>query len=152
MTVIRRADVTPQSGTSYPPPHDAGMGRNRWWHLSRAVGLSQFGAAFEELPPGAQSSHRHWHETEDEFLYVLEGSLTVVENDGDHVLVPGDAAGWPAGTPNGHTLRNHTDQPVRYLIVGARAATDRCHYMEIDMLYTRDADGERFTRRDGSAI
>ena len=94
MPVIKRADVSVSSGTSYPPPMNEGMGKTRWWSLSDAVGLTQFGAAFEELPPGAQSSQRHWHENEDEFLYVLEGELTVVEDDGEHLLGPGDAAGW----------------------------------------------------------
>ena len=150
--IIKRQDVQPQSGTSYPPPHDQGMGQGTYWHLSLAAGLTQFGAAFEELPPGAQSSHQHWHEQEDEFLYVLEGELTVVETDGDHVLGPGDAAGWKAGDPNAHTLRNHTDLPVRYLIVGTRSAEDRCHYSDVDMLYTRDSIGSRFTRRDGNAV
>jgi len=150
--IIKRQDVAVKTGTIYPPPHDEGMGQAKYWHLSKAAGLTQFGAAFEELPPGAQSSHRHWHEEEDEFLYVLEGSLTVVEDDGDHILGPGDAAGWKAGDTNAHTLRNHTDQPVRYLIVGTDAKTDRCHYSDVDMLYTRDGDGARFTKADGTPI
>jgi len=74
----------------------------------------------------------------------------VVESNGSHVLAAGDAAGWKAGDPNAHTLRNHTDQPVRYLIVGSRSEEERCHYTDIDMEYNRDSNGSRFTRRDGS--
>ena len=152
MPIIRRADVPVSSGTIYPPPMNEGMGKHHWWSLSDAAGLTQFGAALEELPPGAQSSHRHWHENEDEFLYVLAGEVTLVEDDGEHLLGPGDAVGWKAGDQNGHTLRNHSDQPARYIIVGTRAERDVCHYSDVDMLYTRDEDGTRFTRRDGSPI
>jgi uncharacterized cupin superfamily protein len=69
---------------------------------SDAGALTQYGAYVETLPPGAGFSERHWHEQEDEFLYVLSGDATVVENDGEHTLGRGDAACWPAGVLNAH--------------------------------------------------
>ena len=56
--------------------------------MSEAGGLTQFGAYLHTLQPGAQSSDRHWHEGEDEFLYMLAGEATVIEDDGEHLLVP----------------------------------------------------------------
>src|SRR6187402_2462844 len=70
--------------------------------LSAAGGLSQYGAYVQTLHPGARSSNSHWHEGEDEFLYVLSGSLTVTEGAEDHVLQAGDVACWPAGVPIAH--------------------------------------------------
>ncbi|MCB2116398.1 MAG: cupin domain-containing protein [Rhodobacteraceae bacterium] len=120
--------------------------------LSDTGGLTQFGAFVETLAPGAASSDRHWHEAEDEFLYMLSGTATVIEEDGEHLLAPGDAACWPAGVPNGHHVVNRSDAPCAYLIVGTRAASDRVHYSDIDKLYTRKNGTVTRTRRDGSPL
>jgi uncharacterized cupin superfamily protein len=96
--------------------------------LSQAGGLRQFGAHLQMLPPGARSSERHWHSAEDEFLLVLEGAATVVDDDGARELGPGDAVAWRHGVPNGHHVLNLTAQPVRYLVVGSRVALDVCTY------------------------
>ncbi|ROZ75388.1 cupin domain-containing protein [Ramlibacter sp. WS9] len=54
--------------------------------LSDAGGLSQYGAYVQTLHPGARSSNNHWHENEDEFLYVLSGEVTVTEGAEAQVL------------------------------------------------------------------
>src|SRR5688572_20549926 len=66
--------------------------------LGDQVGLTQFGVHLEELPPGSRSSHRHWHETEDEFVLVISGELVLVEAE-ETSLRAGDAVAWAAGTP-----------------------------------------------------
>ena len=152
MPVVRKEDVDPVTGTTYPAPYDTGMGRYTAWPLSEGAGLTQFGAGVETLEPGAQSSHRHWHENEDEFLYMLEGEVVLVEDDGEHVLRPGDAAAWKAGVANAHHLINRSDAPATYLIVGTRAVWDRCHYADIDLLYSRDDGKSVFTSREGDPV
>lgn len=102
----------------------------RTLHLWDVGRLTQLGACRETLPPGAWSSHRHWHEAEDEFLYVRSGTATVVDDDGAFDLAPGDAACWRHGDPNGHPVQNRTESPLVYLIVGARVAGDVCHYSD----------------------
>lgn len=134
------------------PAAEASLGRFTAELLSDTGQLTQFGAFTETLAPGARSSDRHWHEHEDEFLYMLAGEATVVENDGAHLLTPGDAACWPAGVANGHQVVNRSDRPCTYLIVGTRAASDRVHYSDIDKLYIRDNGRVLRTRRDGSAL
>lgn len=99
-------------------------------HLSVAGGLTQFGAYTETLTKDAWSSNRHWHEAEDEFLYVLEGTATLRDNNGLTDLQVGDAVTWRRGEPNGHHITNRFDAPLRYLIVGARAAHDVCQYAD----------------------
>jgi uncharacterized cupin superfamily protein len=99
--------------------------------LSEAGGIRQFGAHLEVLQPGAKSSNRHWHEKEDEFLLVVAGEVTVIENDGAHTLQPGDVACWPAGVANAHHVLNQSTEPCTYLIVGTKVTNDVCHYPDL---------------------
>ena len=89
--------------------------------LGDAGGLTDFGVNLMHLPPGNWSSQRHWHSHEDEFVYVLEGELTLVEDGGETVLRAGDCAAFPKGTGNGHHLINRSDAMAVYLEVGTRA-------------------------------
>ena len=98
---------------------------------SDASGLTQFGAHVETLQPGSRSSERHWHEEEDELLYVISGGATVIEDDGAHPLGPGDAACWPAGAANAHQVVNRSGAPCTYLIFGTRMAHEAIHYPDV---------------------
>jgi uncharacterized cupin superfamily protein len=147
--ILRHGSVAGVSGSGYPEGFND-LGEYQAFPLSDEGGLTQFGAFTETLMPGAQSSQRHWHEAEDEFLYVLDGTVLVVENDGPHALGPGDAAAWPAGVANGHCLRNASDRPVTYLVVGSRLAVDTVHYPDIDLHYTRRTGQRMQSRKDGT--
>ena len=117
--------------------------------LAREAGLTQFGVNICTLKPGAASSQRHWHENEDEFIYVLSGEVVLHEDDGETLLKPGDAAAWRAGVPNGHCLVNRSGQDVVIIEIGTRAPAERAEYPDIDMVGVRDTNGGRFTRRNG---
>ncbi|MBM2292850.1 cupin domain-containing protein [Sulfitobacter pseudonitzschiae] len=119
--------------------------------LGDQVGLSQFGAHLERLPPGARSSHRHWHETEDELIYLISGDLVLIE-DVETLLTAGDAAGWAAGQPTGHCLENRSDADAVMLVIGTRADAGVVHYPDHDMILRHDRTGRTFTRTDGSPI
>ena len=110
--------------------------RTLW--ISEAGGLTQFGAFIEVLQPGSCSSIKHWHSTEDEMVYVLEGEITLIEGDAETVLRPGDAATFQAGVPVGHCLENRGSQATRCLIVGIRAAVDTITYPDLDRVCHRD--------------
>jgi uncharacterized cupin superfamily protein len=138
-----------ENATNYPEPFRkavAGRWRKR---LGNAAGLSQFGVNLTTLKPGAWSSQRHWHAAEDELVYVLEGELTLCENDGDTVLKAGDAAGWQAGVPNGHCLINRSPRDAVYLEIGWRAAREKAEYPDIDMRVERDESGARYLHKSG---
>ncbi|MFN3655748.1 MAG: cupin domain-containing protein [Pseudolabrys sp.] len=137
------------TATNYPAPfHKAVEGRGRR-RLARAAGLTQFGVNLCTLKPGAASSQRHWHENEDEFVYVLEGEVVLCEDGGETVLKPGEAAAWKAGVANGHCLVNRTDRDAVFLEVGSRAPTERATYSDIDMMVVRDDAGFRYSRKNG---
>ncbi len=139
-----------QTGTGYPRRLAAAVAGRSRKALGDAAGLTQFGVNLVTLAPGAASSLRHWHENEDEFLWVLEGEAVLVENAGETVLRAGDAAGWKAGVADGHHLVNRSAAPVRFLVVGTRAEREVAHYSDVDLLYRCADDFDGFTRRDGS--
>lgn len=125
-------------GTGYPPPYDEPCKDRRRWKLGDAAGLTQFGVNLLRLPPGQWSSQRHWHELEDEFVYVLEGEVVLVTDEGEQVLKPGDCAGFRAGVENGHHIQNRSDAEVVLLEVGSRApGGDGAGYPDIDLRLPR---------------
>jgi uncharacterized cupin superfamily protein len=137
------------ASTNYPAPFDkAVQGRSRK-RLARAAGLTQFGVNICTLKPGAASSQRHWHENEDEFVYVLEGEVVLCEDGGETLLKPGDAAAWKAGVADGHCLVNRSGRDAVFIEVGTRATAERAHYSDIDMKVERDDKGFRYTRKNG---
>jgi uncharacterized cupin superfamily protein len=140
------------TSTGYPPPYNKAVeGRSRK-RLARAAGLSQFGVNVCTLKPGAASSQRHWHDNEDELVYVLSGEVVLREDEGEIVLKPGDAAAWKAGVANGHTIINRSNHDAVFIEVGTRAPTERAHYSEIDMVFVREGKGVRYTKKNGDPI
>jgi uncharacterized cupin superfamily protein len=137
------------TSTGYPSPFDKAVEGRVRKRLGRAAGLSQFGVNLCTLKPGAASSQRHWHENEDEFVYVLQGEVVLRENGGEILLKSGDAAAWKAGVPDGHCLINRSDRDAVFIEVGTRAASERAHYSDIDMTVTRDEKGARYTKKNG---
>ena len=134
-------------GTGYPEEFAGPCKPRRRWRLGDAVGLDQFGVNLLRLPAGAWSSQRHWHEGEDEFVWVLSGEVVLVEDEGETVLRPGDCAGWKAGVPNGHVLQNRSGGEVVLLEVGTRTpGGDAGDYPDIDMQFRHGG----YFHRDGA--
>jgi uncharacterized cupin superfamily protein len=117
--------------------------------LGNAVGVSQFGVNLTRLEPGAASALRHWHENEDEFVYILEGECMLIEDDGETVLKPGDCAGFKANVPNGHHLVNRSNRDVLYLEIGTRATSERAHYPDDDLFFDRGEKHLRILHKNG---
>lgn len=151
--ILRKGQV-PQikKASAYPAPFDENMDKKPTARLGDAGGLTQFGVNLVTLEPGGWASHRHWHENEDEFVYILSGEATLIDDDGAHVLHPGDAATFPAGIANAHHLVNRSDADMTFLVAGTKAAVERAHYADVDMEYNCRDGERRFTHRDGSPI
>lgn len=138
--------VLERKGSAYPEPfRQKAKGRLKR-RLGDAAGLTDFGVNLVRLPPGEWSSQRHWHTHEDEFVFVIEGELTMITNAGEQVLHAGDCAGFPKNTPDGHHFVNKSAAMVVYLEVGSRHADDVCEYPDIDMRLV----GARYLRKDGT--
>jgi len=149
MPKIDIANLPTDTRSGYPPPLNRSVEGRIRKRLGNAVGLDQFGVNLTTLKPGAWSSQRHWHECEDELVYVLEGEVVLCEDDGETVLKPGDAAGWKANAPNGHCLINRSSRDAVFLEIGARAPRERASYPDIDMLAERDTSGSRYLHKSG---
>lgn len=130
------------------PVLGAGVGDYAYQLLSDPGGLTQFGAFIEVLPPGSRSSFRHWHEAEDEMIYLLAGELVLIE-DSETLLRAGDCAAWPAGHAVGHCLENRSEAEARYLVIGSRQRIDTIHYPDHDLITHKDGVARRYTHADG---
>ena len=150
MPKIDVSSVSLDLSSGYPPPFDIAVKGRARKRLGRAAGLTQFGVNICTLKSGAASSHRHWHENEDEFVYMLSGEAVLVEDGEETVLKAGDAAAWKAGIPNGHCLINRSDGDAVFIEVGTRAASERAHYPDVDLKAERDGSQARYTGRDGT--
>jgi uncharacterized cupin superfamily protein len=80
---------------------------------------------------------------------MLEGEAVLVEDGGETVLKPGDAAGFKCNTPNGHTLVNRSARDAVFLEIGTRSPKERSTYSDVDLVLERDASGRRFLRKSG---
>lgn len=147
MPKIDTSSVPARKGAGYPSPYDEPCAARTRRRLGNAGGIRDFGVNLMTLPPGGWSSQRHWHSHEDEFIYLLEGELVLVENDGETALRAGDCAAFPKDTGNGHHLINRSSTMAVYLEVGSRNPDDLTTCSDIDMK-SSNADG-RFVHKDG---
>lgn len=112
---------------------------------------ANFGVNLTTLTPGAVSALLHRHTKQDEFIYVVSGAPTLLLDDAEHVLKPGDCCGFKAGDGRAHQLANRTDVPVVYLEVGDRSPEDSVDYPNDDLSVTKNGAGAWVvTRKDGS--
>jgi uncharacterized cupin superfamily protein len=148
MKKIALTSIPVKRGSSYPKPFDQPCAARARQPLARSQGLSHFGVNLTVIPPGGWSSQRHWHSHEDEFVWILEGELTLVTDAGEEVLLAGDCAAFKAGDSDGHHLINRSANPAKLLEIGNSDSRDRCVYSDIDM--TAEPGLEVFSHRDGS--
>lgn len=145
-----------RNSSGYPEPYRSRVLPREKRALGDALGLKTIGINQTILPPGRESSMRHWHTHEEEFIYVLSGELVLITDAGEQTLRAGMCAGFPIAADvnqgDGHQLVNRGDQPAVYLEISNRDARDRAFYPDVD-LHFHGADAPvRFTRRDGSSF
>lgn len=142
--------VAARAGSNYPEafkPHVAGRAKQR---LGDALGLKNFGVNLTTIKPGSASALRHWHATQDEFVYIISGELVLVTDAGEHVLTAGMCAGFPAGKSDGHHLVNRSVCEAVYLEVGDRTPGDAVTYPDDDLAGGFAGGHRQFTRKDGT--
>jgi len=148
MPETRIGRVGQPSSPPFTPAH-----RPAWFEgraeqrLARALDVTQFGVNHLTLAPGAYTALRHWHEREDEFVFVLEGEVVLIDDNGEHPLGAGMYAAFPAGEANAHHLCNRSPTPARLLAVGTRhRGTEVIHYPDdpgFGGTVVRDENGDR---------
>jgi uncharacterized cupin superfamily protein len=137
--------------SNYPASFVSRLGERVKRPLGDPFGLTIFGVNITTLPRGAMSALRHAHTKQDEFIYILEGTPTLITDSGETTLKPGMCAGFKAGSGDAHHLVNRSDSDVVYLEIGDRTLGDEVHYPDDDIVAVKTPDGTRkFTRKDGT--
>ncbi len=144
--------IAPLSRSSYPEPYRSRVLPREQRRLGDALGLTRIGVNLVHVLPGKESSMRHWHTHEDEFVYVVAGELVLRSSGGEQALTAGMCAGFPAGIEDGHHLINRSERVAVFLVVSNRDAADGAHYAdpEVDLLWSPPHAPGRMTRRDGT--
>jgi uncharacterized cupin superfamily protein len=140
------------SRSNYPEPYRSRVLPREVRRLGEALGLTRIGVNVARLPPGKESSMRHWHTREDEFVYVLEGELVLRTNGGEQLLTAGTCAGFVAGSEDGHQFVNCSERPAAYLVISNRDPQDSVHYADadVDLMWSPPHARGKMTRRDGT--
>jgi uncharacterized cupin superfamily protein len=156
MSTLRRpaldpADVTPRNRSGYPEPFRSRVLPREKRALGDPLGLTKIGVNLTTLPPGKESSMRHYHTHEDELVFIVEGEVVLKSDEGEQLLTAGTCAGFPAGATNGHQLVNRSDRPARYLEISNRDPADAAEYPDVDLACRKGPDGGLFfLRKDGT--
>src|SRR5215204_7292732 len=92
-TIFKPTDLPESNSSGYPAPFREGQ-RKRWnRRLGDHGGLKNFGVNFVRVEPGGQSSARHSHTKQDEFVYIMEGEFVLVTDAGRETVGPGTCIG-----------------------------------------------------------
>jgi uncharacterized cupin superfamily protein len=144
-------ELPESNATTYPEKFRA-QNSHRWnRRLGNHAGLKNFGVNLTRIEPGGQSSARHTHLKQDEFIWVVEGEIVLETNEGSQTLGPGLCAGFAAGSGNAHRFVNKTDKDAYLLVVGDRTLNEEVSYPDIDLHLRIGADGKAvFTKKDGT--
>jgi uncharacterized cupin superfamily protein len=142
-------NVEEKRGSGYPEPFKSRMGDRTKRRLAAACGLKNLGVNLVTLGPGGQSALRHWHTLEDEFVYVLEGEVVLVTDEGEQTLRAGTCAGYPAGSKNGHHFVNRSRKRAKYLEIGTNVPGDTAFYPDDDLRLMETEDGMLYAHKDG---
>jgi uncharacterized cupin superfamily protein len=144
----------PHNSSGYPEPYRSRVLPREKRRLGDALGLTRIGVNRTVLPPGKESSMRHWHTHEDEFIYVLEGEVMLRTDAGEQRLTAGTCAGFPAGSRDGHQLINRSAAPAVYLEISNRDPQDVAEYSDkdVDLVWNAPQARGRFSRRNGDPV
>lgn len=150
--IIDPEKVPTEIRTNYPDEFKSKVAGRLRQRLGNFAGLKNFGVNLVKLEPGSSSALRHWHSHQDEFIYILEGELTLITDAGAEILKPGMAAGFPANEANGHHLVNESSVVGVYLEIGERTPYDEVTYPDHDLIAKASPDGKFtvFIHKDGT--
>src|SRR3954453_801652 len=141
--VFKPADVPESNASSYPEPFREGQRKRYTRRLGDHAGLKNYGVNFVRVLSGGQSSARHAHSKQGEFVLVTDA--------GRETVGPGTCIGFPAGTGDGHHFLNLTQKDAIFLVIGDRTADDEGMDPDTHLELKAGPDGVRgFRRKDGT--
>jgi uncharacterized cupin superfamily protein len=144
-------DLPESNATSYPEKFKSANSKRWNRRLGDHAGLKNFGVNLTRIEPGGQSSARHAHSKQDEFIWVVSGEVVLETDEGSQTVGPGGCAGFAAGSGNAHRFVNKTDKDAYLLVIGDRTPLEEVSYADIDLHLRVGADGKSvFSRKDGT--
>ncbi|HKH14206.1 MAG TPA: cupin domain-containing protein [Solirubrobacterales bacterium] len=116
--------------------------------LAPPIGAKAMAGTLYELPAGNSNCPYHY-ESDEEWLLVLEGTLTVRHPDGEDDLQAGDLVSFPAGPEGAHKLTNRGEEVVKMLIVSTANMPAVAVYPDSDKIgvFTEDRRDNVMVRR-----
>ena len=121
MTNLRDCDLTPYEDG---PAGHRFSGRS----LAREVGAERTGFGVYELEPGQATWPYHFELGSEEWLFVIEGELTLRTPEGDQSLRAGDVVYFPEGPEGAHAVRNDSDATARFAMPSVDQPTNAAVY------------------------
>jgi uncharacterized cupin superfamily protein len=106
--------------------------------IGRQTGAEQLGASLFEIAPGDATFPLHAHYANEEMLFVLSGTPTLLTPDTERILQPGEAVAFKAGREGAHRIDNRTKSPARVLIVSTMKAPEINEMLEDRIFRIRD--------------
>jgi uncharacterized cupin superfamily protein len=129
-------DLSPEQRPRHLPSEGV---RSEVWPIGNAAGLTRMGVWLRRFEPGFAGTHRHFHEVEEEWVYVLSGAGAV--RIGPHRLPvrAGHFVGFPPG-PRPHHFVAEGAEPLLLLEGGERRpGEDVCWYPDLRRVLRRGA-------------
>ncbi|MFC7204445.1 cupin domain-containing protein [Haloferax namakaokahaiae] len=102
--------------------------------LGALAGGRDIGCSLYEVPPGKRPWPTHYHEGNEEAVYVLSGTGTLHTREGaaDCSLSPGTYVALPTGEEFARQIENDGDEPLRYLAISTMNDPDVAVYPDSD--------------------
>ena len=108
--------------------------------LGTRVGMQRIGVHIVRLQPGRESTQFHYHDADEEFLYVLEGRGIAEIGDESYEVGPGDFMGFTTPSP-AHAVESVRSRPR--LSDGGRAQSERRRALSADSPLDDQGPGRR---------
>ena len=120
--------------------------------VARAVGSATTAMYVYDVAPG-QSSCPYHYEYEEEWLLVVEGTITLRTPEGERTLERGDLVCFPPGSGGAHKITNRSGSPARTLAFSSSRVPAVSIYPDSDKIgvWPGDDKNELVFRR-GTAV
>lgn len=96
--------------------------------ISSVFGANNIGFHLEVMNPKTFSCPYHYHEFEEELVYVIEGEAIARVNNCYHVVRTGDLIYYGTGPQSAHQLYNHTEKPFKFFVLSTKFPQENCFY------------------------
>lgn len=113
--------------------------------LSELTGMERIGVHLIRLEQHRDSTTFHYHDAQEEFIYVVQGRGIAEVGNEVFTVGAGDFFGFPAPSAP-HLLRNPHAEPLVYLVGGERGALDVVHYPRLQRSMLKYPNQKRWMR------